>query len=59
MGNERESDKKSLTRILVLGATFFVVALCPNVDAALAVFAAGIAVYSFSWGLQLYGKRKK
>ena len=59
MGDERESDSKSLTRILVLGATFFMVALCPNADAAFAVFASGIAVYSLLWGIWILEKKKK
>lgn len=49
MRDERERDKKSLTRILVLCATFFMVALCPAVDMDLIVFASGIAIYSLLW----------
>jgi hypothetical protein len=49
MKDKRESDKHSLLRILVLGATFFMVGLCPRAEMAIAVFAAGMAVYSLSW----------
>ena len=49
MRDERESDKKTLSRILVLCATFFMVALCPAVDMALVVFGSGIAIYLWLW----------
>jgi hypothetical protein len=48
-----------LYRILVLAGTFFMVALCPRLSMALAVFILGMAFYSLSWGITLYGKKKK
>ena len=48
-----------LYRILVLGATFFVVGLCPILDLALAVFGLGIAVYSFLWLWESRGRKKR
>lgn len=59
MKDERESDSKPLTRIMVLGATFFMVALCPAVDMALAVFGSGIVIYLLLWRLYPYEKKKK
>lgn len=59
MKDERERDKHSLTRILVLGATFFMVGLCPVVDPALAIFTAGTAVYSFLWWYESYENHKE
>lgn len=59
MKDERESDNKSLTRIMVLGVTFFMIGLCPNVDMALTVFTSGIAIYSLLWRFYPYEKKKK
>jgi hypothetical protein len=49
----------AITRILVLGATFFAVGLCPVLDLALAVFGLGIAVYSFLWLWELRGWKNR
>jgi hypothetical protein len=56
-----ENDSASVTRIFALGATFFMVALCPNAAMALTVFATGMAVYSFLWrhGTHHENKKKK
>lgn len=59
MLDKRESDNKSLTRIMVLGVTFFMVGLCPNVDMALTVFASGMTIYSLLWKFYPYEKKKK
>ena len=48
----------ALYRILVLGATFFIVGLCPVLDLAVAVFGAGIAVYLCLWGYESYAQKK-
>ncbi len=59
MKDERESDKHPLTRILVLGATFFMVGLCSAAEMALAVFALGTAVYSLLWWHDIHENKKK
>ena len=42
-----------LARILVLGVTFFAVALCPRVECAICVFTLATAIYSFLWGVDI------
>ncbi len=44
-------------RILVLAAMFFLVALCPRFEMALVIMILGMAVYLFSWLLDIF-KRK-
>ena len=54
-----ERKNMPLLRILILSAMFFTVGLCSRGDMALAVFALGIAVYSFLWWRELYESKKK
>ena len=49
----------AIHRILVLGATFFMVGLCPRLDMALAVSILGIAVYLFLWLWELCSQKKR
>jgi hypothetical protein len=49
----------AIYRILVLGATFFMVGLCPRLDMALAVSILGIAVFSFLWIWEVWPHEKK
>lgn len=49
----------AIHRIFVLGATFFLVALCPNIHAAAAVFILGVIVYSALWAYEILKRRKR
>jgi hypothetical protein len=57
MGNE--PGCRSLARILVLGVMFYLVALCPNVAMAFAVFTSGTGVYSFLWWNEIFHENQK
>ena len=47
-------------RIIILCMTFFLVALSPRVNMALAVFASGVSLYSALWAYDIFiGKEKQ
>jgi hypothetical protein len=47
-----------MSRIAVLGAMFFLVALSPRTDMALVVFASGISLYSALWAHDIFRRRR-
>lgn len=46
-------------RLLVLNVTYYLIALVPNLDLALVIFAGGTAVYASLWYWEIHSKRKQ
>jgi predicted tellurium resistance membrane protein TerC len=57
--DDNGNDGASVTRIMILGVTFFMVSLCPNAAMTFAVFVSGMAVYSFLWWNEVFHENKK